>query len=42
MSNPIWTIGGRYCGRVVDNQVYDESGHHINEAYRKRKSTNQK
>lgn len=29
MDYPIWAISGRYCGKVIDDQVYDENGHHV-------------
>ena len=29
MEYPIWTLGGRFCGKVIDEQVYDQDGHHV-------------
>lgn len=29
MDYPIWTISGRFCGKVIGEQVYDENGHHV-------------
>lgn len=29
MDNPIWTISGRFCGKVIEGQVYDENGLHV-------------
>lgn len=29
MDYPIWTLSGRFCGKVIDDQVYDQDGHHV-------------
>lgn len=29
MDYPIWSIKGRFCGKVYDSQVYDENGRHV-------------
>lgn len=29
MNFPIWALRGRFCGKVIDDQVYDCNGHHI-------------
>ncbi|MCL6605663.1 MAG: hypothetical protein K6T94_22600 [Paenibacillus sp.] len=29
MDYPIWAISGRFCGKVYDDQVYDENGKHV-------------
>lgn len=29
MDYPIWALSGRFCGKVFDDQVYDENGHHV-------------
>ncbi|WNF23152.1 hypothetical protein [Mesobacillus jeotgali] len=29
MDFPIWALSGRFCGKVIDDQVYDEDGNHV-------------
>lgn len=29
MDYPIWALSGRFCGKVIDDQVYDQDGHHV-------------
>lgn len=29
MDYPIWTLSGKFCGKVFEDQVYDENGNHV-------------
>ncbi|MCP1145267.1 4-fold beta flower protein [Lysinibacillus endophyticus] len=29
MDYPIWTLSGKFCGKLINNQVYDRKGNHI-------------
>jgi len=29
MDYPIWMLSGRFCGKVIDDQVYDRNGNHV-------------
>ncbi len=29
MNYPIWTLSGRFCGKVISNQVYNQDGYHV-------------
>jgi hypothetical protein len=29
MDYPIWTLSGRFCEKVIEDQVYDENGDHV-------------
>lgn len=29
MDYPIWSLSGEFCGKVINDQVYDRNGNHV-------------